>query len=433
MDTNHGNPTRPGKWAKIPRVAFVAHALLPGYSSTALIEQRLHELGRDCWPGSGEDPGWIKWFSFPVCPPSQSSGQPIWVDFYVIPVLAPRFLKAVVAGQAYNWAEEVALAAISEAQADGVELTLGWGALTKLATNHGQLFLEKHPELSGQFNSTHGDAGTALLVTEGLMRAGVEPGCRVAVMGANGAIGDAVSRVITTVIQPESILLVGKADRPGETKNLSRLEELKSRVRGHVRGGATEVAIHQDKTRACRDHRSDVVVVATTGMDLSPREVPVGALVMDMTTPAACQLDPSWGGHLVLTAGCGEFSPEVLPSGFGNIGGRRLIDAGAGGPRIIWGCTGETIARAVFGWRGHLAGTAIPMDALEWCSDHFERLGLVSQPPLSFNNPISWSRVREFVQFSRSARPLKGLMRRSPPAKEAPMDLGGVRAVLYPK
>ncbi len=431
MAINHGNPTRPGQWAKIPRVAFIAHALMPDYLSTALIDQRLRELGLD-WPESGEDPGWINWFSFPVCPRPASGGQPVWVDFYIIPVLASRFFKAVVGGQAYKWAEEVALAAISEAQADGVELTVGWGALTKLATNHGQLFLEKHPELNGQqFNSTHGDAGTALLVTEGLVRAGVQPGCRVAVVGANGAIGDAASRAITAALQPENIVLVGKADRPGEKKNLSRLEELQQRVKNHVRNGSTEVAIHQDKTSAC--HSSEVVIVATTGMNLSPKEVPVGALVMDMTTPAACQPDRGWSGHLVLTAGCGEFSPEALPWGFGNIGGSQLQDVGAGGPRVIWGCTGETIARAVFGWRGHLAGTVIPIDALEWCNNHFKRLGFVSQPPLNFNNPITWSRVGEFVTASRQWRPMMRLIRRSPPAKEAPIDSGGVYSVLYPK
>lgn len=384
------DPLRPSwperKW---PRVAFIAHALLDGYLSTDLIGQRLDALGKN-WPRDGENPGYIKWFSFPFIP-RDGLGQPVWVDFYIIPVIAGDFLTACKDGRAYNWAEQVALAAIFEAKKHRVHITVGWGALTKVATDHGRKFLIQNPMMRTDpaVSTTHGDAGTAALVLDTIRRAGFEHGFRVAVIGANGAIGDAVARALPT-LQPESILLVGK----GGDANAARLHGLRARVLGNSR-----VEIHQDKSRACHEHRSDLVIVATTGMDLDPSEIPTGALVLDMTTPAACHEHPDWNtNRLVLTSGCGQFDHQVLPESFGQINGNILTDVGAGGHHVLWGCTGETIARAVYGWRGHLAGTEIPLEALEWCNNHFGVLGFNPQPPVSFWEARSWEQVRAFVK-----------------------------------
>jgi len=384
------------------RVAFVAHALLPGYLSTDLIDARLKELGQN-WPGQGESPGFIKWLQFPVVPPSGSGLVPVRVDFYIVPVLAPDFLGASKDGRAYQWSSRVALAAIRGADSEGASLTVGWGAMTKVATSHGRDFLNKDAEGLPPFSSTHGDSGTAALVLETVRLAGFQPGFRVAIIGANGAIGDVVSRSITA-LRPESILLVGKGDRLGETKNLSRLQELQGRVESCVQSGQrTQVHVHQDKTTACHDHGSNLVIVATTGMELSPSDIPVGAVVLDMTTPAACAPHPEWQGRLVLTSGCGEFEPAVVPRGFGQVAGQRVSDVGMGS-RVIWGCTGETIARAASEWWGHVSGAQIPLDEVEWCLKHFPRLGFHPQPALSFGQPTTWSSVREFVRTATSMR-----------------------------
>ncbi|MEK7643807.1 MAG: hypothetical protein AAB390_00705, partial [Patescibacteria group bacterium] len=288
-------------------MAFIAHGLLSGYLSTALISERLREYGRE-WPGSGEDPGSIRWFGFPVVGP-----EPVWVDFYIIPLLAGAFMKALKKGLAYGYAEAVALAAIAEAQTDGVPLTIGWGAGTKNATGHGADFLEQHPEFAGVVNSTHGDAGTAQLVLQMIKAAGVKPGARLAIIGASGVTGGAISRGVVA-LKPSSILLVGHSDDPGQTRRRDRLVALRDEVQQTV-GKDTEVVIHQDKAHACLEHRSQVVVVATTAdlMVLDPQDVPTGALILDMTTPSACRPAPGWNGRMVLTAGCGEPPDAILP------------------------------------------------------------------------------------------------------------------------
>ncbi|MCX6779725.1 MAG: hypothetical protein NT034_00915 [Candidatus Magasanikbacteria bacterium] len=374
------------KW---PRVAFIAHALLDGYLSTDLIGQRLDIMGKN-WPRDGETPEAINWFSFPVIP-TDGMGQPVWVDFYIIPVLAGDFMAACGDGRAYKWAEEVALTAIMEAKKDKVHLTLGWGALTKVATRHGEKFLQENPWVKTDpfVSTTHGDAGTAALVLETIRRAGLHKGFHVAVIGANGAIGDVVARALPR-LNPESILLVGK---PGES-SATRLHELRARVEGNC-----EVKIHQNKSTACHENRSDLVIVATTGMDLVPSEIPSGALVLDMTTPSACSEHPDWkSDRLVLTSGCGQFDDLALPESFGQFSGNILKDVGAGGHHVLWGCTMETIARAVFGWRGHLAGQKIPLDAVEWCDNYFQYLRIAPQPPVSFGDHHSWSAVHAFVE-----------------------------------
>ena len=373
----------------MPRVAFVAHALLDHYLSTDLIGQRLDVLGRT-WPQDGKSPNFINWFSFPFVPPD-GLGKPVWVDFYIIPVLAPDFLDACKDGRAYTWAETVALAAIADAKNDGVHITVGWGALTKVATDHGQTFLDHHSRLQKDpsVSTTHGDAGTAALVLETIRRAGFESGFNVSVLGANGAIGDAVSRALPS-FNPASIQLVGK----GGDANAVRLNELRARVTGNSR-----VVIHQDKGTACHDHKSNLVIVATTGMSLAPSEIPAGALVLDITTPSACHPDPDWNkNRLVLTSGCGQIHDLSLPESFGSLLGKTLSDVGAGGHHVLWGCTLETIAAAVFERKGHLAGTNIPLEALQWCNNHFPMLGLVPQPPVSFDEAMEWSDVHAFVE-----------------------------------
>lgn len=393
---------RPDNWAEKGwrRVAFYAHANEIGHLSTVLMEKRAREFGIQ-WPVSGsDDPGILRWLSFPVAPPAHTGAVSVWCDFYIVMDNASVFLKRALNRDddtAYRWCEAGALAALAEAQADGVPLTIGWGAFTKVATDHGVRFLAAHSDLQDQVSTTHGDAGPVGLLRQAIRRVGFAPGFRVSILGAYGAIGAAVSRAVVA-LEPESIMLVGKCDKPGETKNRERLERLAASVKGLVPAHqTTEVVTHQDSTVACKDHRSNLVIVATSGSPTLPGHILPGTVVMDLTTPAACQPHPDWQGKLVLTAGCGEFAPAIISRDFGDIAGTRILDVGAGGDHIIWGCTGETITRAAFGWQGHLAGQAIPLEEVEWCDRHFALLGFNPQPPVSFDRSLSWKDVREFV------------------------------------
>lgn len=380
----------------LPRVAFIANALLDGYESTKQITCRLHQLGRT-WPKAGEDPGYIRWFSFPVVHHEGLRRRVAWVDFYIIPVLAPDFAAAIPSGLAYAWSEKVALDAIEEADRAGVELTIGWGAAVKSATDHGRLFVERHPELESWVSSTHGDAGTAALVIETLRIAGIRPGFRAAVIGANGAIGDLVSRALVD-LSPKSILLVGKKGKSDEAtaRNFERLNELRSRIRHD------SINVQLDKSVACLDDKSEVVIVATHGMQLSPNEVPEGALVLDLCTPAACAPNLDWSKQIVLTSGCGELPEAILPYGFGVDTGAVIWDIGAGahGParRVLWGCTDEAIARGLFGIKGHLVGQDIDYEEIKHATGLLKRMGCVPQPSLSHGKPYEMALVRRRVE-----------------------------------
>jgi len=399
-------PRRPGDWTERSwrRVAFFAHANEVGHLSTVLMQKRAEEYGIE-WPESGSDnPGILPWLSFPVVPPAHSGAEPVWCDFYVVMENASVFLKRALKRDddtAYRWVEAGALLALSEAQADGVPLTIGWGAYTKVATNHGVRFLERHPDLQDQLSTTHGDAGPVGLLRQAIRLAGVAPGFRVSVLGAYGAIGAVISRALVA-LEAGQITLIGREDKEGEIKNRERLERLATSVFGLVpKHQATEVLIHQDNTTACKDHRSQLVIVATSGAPMLPDHVLPGTLILDLTTPAACQPGHNWQDRLVLTTGCGEFSQVVVPRNFGDIAGVNILDVGAGGDRIIWGCKGETITRSAFGWHGHLVGQAFPLGEVDWCDRHCALVGLGPQPPVSFDVPVSHREVREFVARNR--------------------------------
>ncbi len=387
---------RPLCWAgkKMARVAFTGHALIPGVRSSNQIGDSLGRVGVD-WPGPDDHPGFIRWISFPVIPPAASSGRPVWVDFYVVPVYANRFHKAIKSGEAYSWVEAAAEHAIQEAKVDGVDIVVGWGAYTKMATEHGYLFANRRPEYinSPGVSTTHGDAGSAALTLEAVRLSGIARP-RLAVIGAYGAIGGVVSRA-AAVVDPEFVLLVGPPDKNGEIRKLDRLQEQKRVVEECV-GSKYPVHINQDKATALLEHRVNVVIVATGGeMTLNPSEVPEGALVLDVATPPACFPHKDWINRLVLSAGCGQFADKnVIPEGFGT----GIWDCGAGGDCVLWGCTGETIARAMFRWKGHLVGQNIPTEELHWCLKHFQEIGFVAQPPLSFGEKSAWDEVQEFCR-----------------------------------
>mgnify|MGYP001617325967 FL=1 len=374
------------------RAAFVGHALTEEEFSTFLIKERMNILGRK-WSGKDEDPNFILWFQFPIF---VSENEKAWMDFYVIPVYGSRFLASIKSGESFSWVEKVAIYAMNQSIKDEVNLTMGWGALTKNVTDHGAEFWKKHSELlkNEQLCSTHGDAGSVALLLRAMEEAHVPAGARIAVVGANGAIGVSITKQLGN-FNPASVLLVGRPDRVGEMKNFKRLQKLGKEI------DCQEILLHQDMHSACLDHDSDVVIVATNGVEqLDPAEIPGGALVLDVTAPPACRPNPDWEGHdiLVLKAGCGCFQDKkVLPDGFGRIGNRQLWDVGAGGECVLWGCAGETIARAVFGKKGHLAGPDVPVSDVEWCQKHFPRMNFGPQPPDMFGKKLSWEEVRDFV------------------------------------
>jgi len=398
---------------QLPRVAFIAHGLLPGYFSSIRIESFLQKAKLANWQvyrkaelGKGP-PKAFKWLSFPVVAPAGSGAQDIWVDFYIINRYAPEFLAAVKTGEAYQWCKSTALYAIDEAQRDGVPITIGWGAATKNATNHGKKFLDDHPGLllCPDVSTTHGDGGTTGLAIEALGNVNIRAGeSRVAIIGANGCIGDAISQAIAQHFSPREIVLVGKPDHPGKIDKLERLITLRKQVEAAaLAAGKTGIRVvtEQDKSCACLDHHTDVVVVATTGMELLPEEIPNGAVVVDLTTPSACNPNHDWSGRTVILGGCGQLNnSDMLPNGFSSFvdGSPTWRNVGAavtedGGDGVLWGCTWDTVARAMYGCTGHIAGPKVEMAQVQESLDQFKRLGIDPQPPMTFGQPNDWREI----------------------------------------
>lgn len=371
------------------RVSFAAHALLAGELSTKLIDQRLRSLGRPWpqWPSEAEHMKWFTTHCVPTDAAREYGAQEVELRFYIIPLLAPKVMKLIGTQQGLELAAGVARQAIREIESDGVESTIGWGALTKNLTHHGQNFLGECDNVD-HVATTHGDAGTAWLVMKALEALEFEgrEDLRISVIGANGVIGSAVSRALPW-FSPESIMLVGRHDRQGEEKRLRRLQQLQSRVEAHVgeRSELVEVVFSQDYTAAMRDHDSNVVIVATQGVTLEPHQLPAGAVVLDVTTPAACDPLKDWGDRLIMPVGCGIVSPEMVPSDFANMGGRILDDVGAGGRHVLWGCALETIAQSMFGYREHVVGQDIDLDHMCVVGGWFDLLGIRPQLP-----PCGW-------------------------------------------
>lgn len=390
------------------RVAFISHMLKPApeYYSTVIIERMLALMGTSRAEFFNR-PFFIKWLSFPIMPPIGSDGEPVWVDFYLVPALATDFMPQVRDGTAYKWCEAVALHAIAEAECDGVELWIGWGAGTKNATRHGSDFLKQHPHLvnSDSVHTTHGDGGTVSLAVAALGQAAVPNGLCGAIIGANGAIGDALARFVPQQFQPRKWVLVGRPDKLGENDRRVRLDVLRQQVETWLAmcGHEVNVLVHQDKSTACLEHNTQIVVVATTAgeMELLPNEVQSGALVVDLTTPSACSPNHDWSGRTVITAGCGHFTDSsVLPHGFGEIGGQQVTNVGAavleaGGDMVIWGCTAETIVNAIFGHREHIAGPTVDvMAGVPRTMQGFRVLKIMPQPPVSCGRVLKWEDLR---------------------------------------
>jgi len=381
-------------------VLFFAHALLPAELSTEHIKKKLETLGQS-WVSSLQDPHEpILWLSFPVVPPGHLPDlQVVQVEFYIFPILAEDFFQDLKKRSAFIPVQKGISAVLESAVQKGFHPYLGFGALTKNATGHGEKFsqhyMQKDPSLLTRYASTHGDAGTVALLLEALDYAGINgSGAKIAVLGATGAIGNVFSQMLTE-ISPEKLVLIAR--------NKVRLEDLAKKVQ--ARGSPVNVITktetgHSIESDVCHTESVNVVIVATTGVRVYPKDIPQNSIVFDITTPSACRPEDDWGDILVIRAGCGEFdNPTIIPEGFGPNGSGALWDIGAGGENVMWGCTLETICRAVSGsTSSHVCGKDIPEPEVWWCIRKFRELSIKPQSPVSFGRSLTWGQVRNHVQ-----------------------------------
>jgi predicted amino acid dehydrogenase len=161
-------------------------------------------------PQAGEFPRSFEWFNCPVRGPN---GAEIKLSFRLLPILADRFLALMQSDKvnktklAAEWVEAEFVASVEAAIAGGYDLTFGAGALTKDPIKHGQGLIDKYPDLAARVAITDGNAGTATLIQEQVLRAGFQPGDTVAVFGPTGGLGCGVAQLLLD-LQPESLLLL---------------------------------------------------------------------------------------------------------------------------------------------------------------------------------------------------------------------------------
>ncbi len=253
--------------------------------------------------------------------------------------------------------------AVDYAVAAGARI-VGLGGLTSPVTNGGRVLSRR-----GDVGITNGNAFTAAVVhrqVRGLIESA--PVGRVAVVGATGSVGSAVTRLLARDGLGADLLLVAR-DR-------SRLETLAGAVGARASTDLSSAA-------AC-----DVVVVLTSAADalVGPQHLREGAQVLDATQPRNTRPDLP------------RIRPDVLvvDGGLVDVPGLRL-DGGSLGlpPGRVFACLAETMLLSIAGHTGHFSlgrPTLDQVDHVIELAEGLADLGLRPAVPTSFGEPVSHPR-----------------------------------------
>lgn len=293
--------------------------------------------------------------------------------------------------------------------ASGYHSTIGYGAGTKdISGNHGEGMLKANPKLDQRIATTHGDIGTTAFILSALRKLAANPPAgvrlpRISIYGANGVIGEAISRSIVSdpSLRWQSIQLVGRADPSNLTRKRDRLIRLQASLENIAMDHKVPIHISQQSERAAVDHDSDILIVATQNMQLTPANMNSNTLVFDVTTPPACHPKEDWtdSNIKVLHAGYVEFDKRVVPEELGWIGEQPLYDLGMG-VRRAWGCLADSALHSIFDYKGHIVGRDISYEQVQDFIEKAERVGMYPQPPESTvvaRESYCWERLKEEV------------------------------------
>lgn len=383
-------------------VVFMAHGLAQGMLSTEQITPVL-EQNNSRWATQedfGPDgilPPVVEWFRCAVV----YEHRRVELRFRIAPIFGLPLYKGLHNGagdQLYRWFDDDATKAVIDAHRTGRSVQLGWGAYSKIVTDHGERYLKEHPAvyLHDWLASSHGDNGTVHFILEAMKYTKIPRGSTIAVVGSLGAIGSGLTLSLRQ-FAPKKIVLVVK---PGT--EVERLKDFLPVVKWHL-DRETELVVHEDMTTACIDHDAHIVVLATNGKEaFRPHHVPHGSMVFDTTTPSATQDGPWFDRAIfVVRAGCALVPTDLFPEGFGRDHmGQIVWDRGAGGHEVIWGCTAECIARALVGKRGHVAGQRLQTADIIADGAMLRRVGFEPQPAeLPDGRFVPWEKLQWFSEF----------------------------------
>jgi predicted amino acid dehydrogenase len=263
--------------------------------------------------------------------------------------------------------------AVDKAVALGASV-VGLGALTATVTGGG-VSLRRRSDIG----VTNGNAYTAAVVDSQIRGLLDDPryaaaGRRVAVVGASGSVGTAVTMLLARDGVVDGLTLIARS-RP-------KLESLAARVNGQV-----PTTVSGDVAAAAA---SDLVVLLTASADavLRPEHLAPGALVLDATQPR--NTSPEL---------CAR-RPDVLvvDGGVVDIPSLRLVGGDIGLPAgRAYACFAETAMLALTGHRGHFclgAPDLAMVDRTRRLAGQLDGLGFGPTEPTSFGAPLPSARTR---------------------------------------
>ena len=254
-------------------------------------------------------------------------------------------------------------AAVDEAVAGGAGI-VGLGGLTSPVTNGGRL-LGRRTDIG----VTNGNAFTAAIVHRqltGLLESA--PWGRVAVIGATGSVGSAVTRLLARDRRAEDLLLLARDGR--------RLSTLAA---GLGAGVTVRTATELAAAREC-----DIVVLLTSAADtlIGPEHLGPGAIVLDATQPRNTRPELLRQRPDV----------RVLDGGVVDLPGLRLHGGSMGLPAgRAYACLAETMLLSLAGHDGHFClgrPTLDQVDRMQALADRFASSGFRPAPATSFGAPV---------------------------------------------
>lgn len=256
------------------------------------------------------------------------------------------------------------VAAVNRAVRSGADL-VGLGGLTAPVTNGGMV-LRRRTDIG----VTNGNAFTAAIVhrqIRGLLATAAHG--RVAVVGATGSVGSAVSRLLARDGDIAELLLVARGS--------ARLSSLAAEI------GSTIAVRTSDRLDAVND--CDIVVLLTAAADtvLRAEHLAPGAAVLDATQPRNT------------SAELHRQRPDVLllDGGIVEVPGLRLHGGTMGLPDgRTFACLAETMLLSLSGHRGHFTLGRPTLEQIDHISDlamRHRNLGFLPAAPSTFGRPAS--------------------------------------------
>jgi predicted amino acid dehydrogenase len=245
--------------------------------------------------------------------------------------------------------------------------TVGLGSLTASVSGGGRLAVNFVKKAGLPLSVTHGDTGSVVSILDCLDMTEPRPDHRIAVVGAYGIIGAALSRILCR--RGCAVTLIGR-----NREKLAKLSESITSNDGRCPRTSTEMSGAKDADRI-------ITVTSSATALLMPDMVKPGAIVIDPAVPANVADDPGWreNGNIVITNASQVRLPDVGGLSSDSIGTKDDPD----GCPVGYACLTETMVNAVVGDNDHHVDE-VDVDFVETVRSRFDELGLSHATPRMF-------------------------------------------------